>query len=100
MKNKNIFMCMNNAIKKVGLSRDIEYTGKNIGIAILDTGVSPVYDFCMPTNRIKAFKDFVNGKTEPYDDNGHGTHVTCLVYYKYILIYSYNYILKQILTSI
>ncbi len=79
MKNKNIFMCMNNAIKKVGLSRDIEYTGKNIGIAILDTGVSPVYDFCMPTNRIKAFKDFVNGKTEPYDDNGHGTHVTCLV---------------------
>ena len=23
-----------------------------------------------------AFLDLVNGKTKPYDDNGHGTHVT------------------------
>ena len=47
-----------------------------LAIAFLDTGVSPVADFTLPDNRIVAFLDLVNGKTEPYDDNGHGTHVT------------------------
>lgn len=51
-------------------------TGKGIGIAILDTGISPVADFTKPYNRIAVFRDFINGRTEPYDDNGHGTHVT------------------------
>lgn len=51
-------------------------TGKGVGIAILDTGVSPVADFTQPQNRIVCFRDFVHGKTRPYDDNGHGTHVT------------------------
>ena len=47
-----------------------------LSIAFLDTGVSPVADFILPENRIVAFLDLVNGKTKPYDDNGHGTHVT------------------------
>ena len=51
---------------------------KAISIAFLDTGISPVADFTQPENRIVAFLDLVNGKTEPYDDNGHGTHVTGL----------------------
>lgn len=51
-------------------------TGKGIGIAILDTGISPVADFTIPNNRIAVFRDFINGRTTPYDDNGHGTHVT------------------------
>lgn len=46
-----------------------------LSIAFLDTGISPVADFILPENRIVAFRDLVNGKTEPYDDNGHGTHV-------------------------
>ncbi len=50
-------------------------TGRGIGIAILDTGISPLEDFTYPQNRIVAFKDFVNEITTPYDDNGHGTHV-------------------------
>ena len=49
-------------------------TGRGIGIAILDTGISPLEDFTYPQNRIVAFKDFVNEITTPYDDNGHGTH--------------------------
>ena len=48
---------------------------KRLSIAFLDTGISPVDDFVLPENRIVAFRDLVNGKTEPYDDNGHGTHV-------------------------
>lgn len=54
-----------------------KYQGEGIGIAILDTGVSPVNDFILPQNRIIAFQDFVHGRKTPYDDNGHGTHVTC-----------------------
>src|SRR5215204_4329173 len=29
--------------------------------------------------RVAAFVDFVNGRTSPYDDNGHGTHVAGIV---------------------
>lgn len=47
-------------------------SGKGITIAVLDTGVCQNRDF---DNRLVAFKDFVAGKTAPYDDNGHGTHV-------------------------
>lgn len=53
-----------------------ESTGKRLSIAFLDTGISPVADFILPENRILAFRDFINGRTAPYDDNGHGTHVT------------------------
>lgn len=49
------------------------YTGKNVGIAVLDTGVSKHPDIY---NRIICFQDFVNQKERMYDDNGHGTHVT------------------------
>lgn len=47
-----------------------------LAIAFLDTGISPVADFTQPNDRIVAFLDLVNKKTFPYDDNGHGTHVT------------------------
>lgn len=49
--------------------------GAGVAIAIIDTGVAPHYDLIKPFNRILAFRDFVNGKTAPYDDDGHGTHV-------------------------
>jgi len=50
-------------------------TGKGIGIAILDTGVAPVDDLILPTNRLTTFVDMVNNRNTPYDDNAHGTHV-------------------------
>jgi serine protease AprX len=46
-----------------------------VGIAILDTGVAPLDDFILPSNRLIAFVDIVNNRNEPYDDNAHGTHV-------------------------
>jgi serine protease AprX len=49
-------------------------TGKGITIAILDTGVYPHKDLMEPKQRIIAFVDFVNNRTDPYDDHGHGTH--------------------------
>lgn len=50
----------------------MSYTGKGVGVAVLDTGIFPHMDF---RNRIRAFADFVAYKSIPYDDNGHGTHV-------------------------
>ena len=50
----------------------LSYTGKGVGVAVLDTGIFPHMDF---RNRIHAFADFVAYKSMPYDDNGHGTHV-------------------------
>lgn len=49
--------------------------GKDITVAIIDTGICEHLDFCSFENRIVCFKDFVNGKDLPYDDNGHGTFV-------------------------
>ena len=53
-----------------------KYRGKNISVAILDTGIFLHPDF---SNRVAAFQDFVYHKKTPYDDCGHGTHVAgCL----------------------
>ena len=52
------------------------YTGKGIGVCILDTGIYEHIDF---TGRIWAFYDFLAFKRRPYDDNGHCTHVAGLV---------------------
>ena len=53
-----------------------KYRGKNISVAILDTGIFLHSDF---SGRVLAFHDFVSHKEEAYDDCGHGTHVAgCL----------------------
>jgi len=53
--------------------------GEGITVAIIDTGVSPHSDLVKPQNRIVGFKDFVNNRNNPYDDNGHGTHVAGII---------------------
>lgn len=52
------------------------YTGKNVGVAVLDTGIFPHGDF---GNRIAAFADFVQKRALPYDDNSHGTHISAII---------------------
>ena len=46
--------------------------GAGVLMGNIDTGV----DAANPdlAGKIAGFRDFVNGRTEPYDDNGHGTH--------------------------
>lgn len=51
-----------------------KFQGEGIGVAILDTGIYPHPDFVTPYNRLVAFVDMVEGRSIPYDDNGHGTH--------------------------
>ena len=65
------------------------YDGAGIGIAVIDSGVASWHDDLSGTNRssqypygnqrVRKFVDFVNGRTAPYDDNGHGTHVAGII---------------------
>lgn len=62
-------------------------TGEGVVVAILDTGADTNHtslndmDDDPITNdpKIFAFKDFVNGRQQPYDDHGHGTHCAGLI---------------------
>jgi serine protease AprX len=51
--------------------------GRGVSVAVIDSGVRPHAD--LPASRIRKFVDFVNGRTTPYDDFGHGTHVAGIV---------------------
>lgn len=48
------------------------FTGKGIGIAVIDTGVAAHRDL---RDRIIAYKDVTGGGDTPKDSIGHGTHV-------------------------
>ena len=64
---------------KSNYAHKLEYSGKNITVAVVDTGVAPHQDLIRPYNRIVGFKDFINNRDKPYDDNGHGTHVAGII---------------------
>lgn len=49
---------------------------KSFSVAVIDTGVFP-HDSLK--GRIIAFKDMVNDKKYPYDDNGHGTQIAGII---------------------
>ncbi len=65
-----------NVSKKALKAQNISYTGKDVGIAYIDTGISPHLDFTFKKNRIEVFVDLLHKKNKIYDDNGHGTFVT------------------------
>jgi serine protease AprX len=60
--------------------------GDGVGVAVIDSGISEWHDdltgsgvqktFPYGDQRVSKFVDFVNGRALPYDDNGHGTHVS------------------------
>lgn len=76
-----VFALLDIANASIGSSfpREMGLTGEGVTVAVIDTGVSPHNDLIRPRNRIVGFKDFVNDRTNPYDDNGHGTHVAGII---------------------
>lgn len=52
------------------------YSGKNVRIAVLDTGTFLHRDI---RGSVVYFKDFVGSRKKSYDDNGHGTHVAGII---------------------
>ncbi|MEA3254996.1 MAG: S8 family serine peptidase [Candidatus Altiarchaeota archaeon] len=59
------------------------YTGKNVTVAVIDTGIDYNHSDlggCFGSGcRVKDGYDFVNGDSDPMDDNGHGTHCAGIV---------------------
>lgn len=52
------------------------YTGRGIGVAVLDTGIYLHEDF---EHRMADFVDIVHRRRDTYDDNGHGTHISGII---------------------
>ncbi|QPA31153.1 S8 family peptidase [Thermaerobacillus caldiproteolyticus] len=73
--NRKVSALLNNAVPSANAKNinvnGTSLSGKGVTIAIVDTGIYPHQDL---EGRIIDFVDFVNNRTEPYDDNGHGTH--------------------------
>ena len=51
-----------------------KYDGKNVRVAVFDTGISPHADL-----DIKKGVSFVDYTNSYYDDNGHGSHVAGII---------------------
>lgn len=60
-------------------AKDLGFTGKDVTVAVIDTGIFPHQDLLYPENRIVGWHDLVNERSTPYDDNGHGTHVSGII---------------------
>ena len=54
------------------------YSNNDIVIAVLDTGIDTNH-IDLDGGKVIAWYDAVNSQTQPYDDNGHGTHVASII---------------------
>ncbi|MFZ5817855.1 MAG: S8 family serine peptidase, partial [Bacillota bacterium] len=54
------------------------YSPQDVVVAVIDTGIDAGH-VDLSGGKVIAWQDFVNGRTDPYDDNGHGTHVAGIV---------------------
>jgi len=84
---------MNRAAVTVGaraVQEEMGLDGAGVGVAVIDSGVTSWHDDLtyngtsskvrvVGGQRVVKFVDFVNGRTTPYDDNGHGTHVAGII---------------------
>jgi serine protease AprX len=70
------------------LQQALGITGAGVGVAVIDSGIATWHDdltnrstrvYPFGNQRVSAFVDFVNGRTMPYDDDGHGTHVAGVI---------------------
>ncbi|HWW84560.1 MAG TPA: S8 family peptidase [Vicinamibacterales bacterium] len=70
------------------IRRGLGLTGVGVGVAVIDSGIATWHDdltnqsstsYPYGNQRVAAFVDFVNGRTLPYDDEGHGSHVAGIV---------------------
>lgn len=50
------------------------FSATDIGICVIDTGIDAAH-VDLDQGQVIGWKDYVNGRTTPYDDHGHGTHV-------------------------
>jgi len=58
-------------------NRGLGVTGKGVTVAVLDSGINAIHDDLR--HQYVGFLDLVNHRVNPYDDNGHGTHVAGII---------------------
>lgn len=77
----SVFAQIDNSKKVINVSafHSLNIFGDGINVAVIDTGCSSHFDLSFPKQKIICFKDLINGKKLPYDDNGHGTFVCGLI---------------------
>ncbi|WP_432406468.1 S8 family serine peptidase [Wukongibacter sp. M2B1] len=51
------------------------YSKDDVVVAVIDTGIDASH-VDLDGGKVIGWKDYVNNRTTPYDDNGHGTHVS------------------------
>jgi serine protease AprX len=69
-------------IGAAAVRQDLGYDGTGIGVAVIDSGITGWHDDLTGVStaqRVGAFVDFVNGRSQAYDDYGHGTHVAGII---------------------
>lgn len=55
-------------------------TGEDVRVAVIDTGIAPSHpDLSGALACGHCWRDLVDQRPEPYDDNGHGTHVSAII---------------------
>lgn len=65
-------------ITQVDQMQDMGYDGDGIVVGIVDTGIDTSHPDISPSSVI-MWKDLVNGRPEPYDDEGHGTAMAGII---------------------
>ncbi len=61
---------------------EIGYTGKDVTVAILDTGIAKLPSLTTAANgkaRLLGWFDAISGSKKPIDPNGHGSHVAGII---------------------
>lgn len=54
------------------------YSKDDVVVAVIDTGIDASH-VDLNNGKVIGWKDYVRGQSTPYDDNGHGTHVSGII---------------------
>ena len=70
-------------IGATAVRQNLGYDGSGVGVAVIDSGVSPSHDDLTDpiagVQRVDQFVDLINERSVAYDDYGHGTHVAGII---------------------
>jgi serine protease AprX len=88
--NSEFTITLDTAVPSVGADKvksDFWFTGKGVTIAVIDTGIDAKHmslddmDDDPTTNdpKVIGWYDVINNRSTPYDDNGHGSHVSGII---------------------
>ena len=76
-----VYIRLDIAVPSVGGAKahELGFTGKGVVVAVIDTGIYPHRDLTLLIIALSHGTTIFNQKDSPYDDNGHGTHVSGII---------------------